>query len=164
MRNFLFGRSLPILKCKFPFERYWLSLLIFNCFSSCQKCSSLAYLGIYDWLSYIVKILGSESFTRWLVWGTSARKLGKIGKFLHPHHLWVPKIKIFLPSIGVWVSPPPHIVSTTEAALLYKQNTNSEVPATSQNFGAKNPKVTTKVTLTSHQRCSLCYEDKIRTK
>ena len=36
-----------------------------------------------------LRILGSESFTRWLVWGASARELGKVGTFLHPHCLWL---------------------------------------------------------------------------
>ena len=46
-------------------------------------------------LSLQQEILGSESFTRWLVWGTSAsaRELGKIRKFLHPHHLRVHKVE-----------------------------------------------------------------------
>ena len=68
-----------------------------------------------------IKILGNESFTRWLVWDASAsiRELGKIRKFLCPHHLQVPKVQFCLPSSIVWVSPPPHIVSTTEAAFRY---------------------------------------------
>ena len=32
----------------------------------------------------LVQILGSESFTRLLVWGAGAQELGKIGKFLYP--------------------------------------------------------------------------------
>ena len=41
------------------------------------------------------QILGSESFTRWLVWGTSTSELEKIGKFLHPHYLRVHKFQFF---------------------------------------------------------------------
>ena len=54
-----------------------------------------------------LKILGSESFTRWLIWGisawdgASARELGKIAKFLYPHHLRVHKVQIFLPASRV---------------------------------------------------------------
>ena len=51
------------------------------------------------------QILGSESFTRWLVWGTSAsagtrdsasaREPGKIGKFLHSHCLQGHEVQFF---------------------------------------------------------------------
>ena len=48
------------------------------------------------------KILCSESFTRWLVWGASAsaQELGKIGTFLCPHCVPVQKVH-FLPSRSV---------------------------------------------------------------
>ena len=47
------------------------------------------------WQRRNFKILGSESFTRWLVWGTSAWELGKIRKLLCPHCLWEHKVHFF---------------------------------------------------------------------
>ena len=49
----------------------------------------------------LVIILGSQSFTRWLVWGardstrTSASELGKIAKFLCSHYSRVHKTQTF---------------------------------------------------------------------
>ena len=52
----------------------------------------------------------------------------------------------------VLVSPPPHIVTTAQGACTFEKKDDLQVPATSQNFGAKNHQATTKVTLTSHQQ------------
>ena len=107
--------------------------LSFDCSLISAKQNCELWLDFLTWtfveMSYI-KILGSESFTRWLVWGastrdsTSAQELRKIRNCLHPHHLWVHKVQFFLLSSSVWVSPPPNIVSTTEAAFLFMQNDN----------------------------------------
>ena len=74
--------------------------------------------------------------------------------FLHPHCLRVYKILFLKPSSSVWVSPPPHFVSTTEAAFLFEQKKKQFVVVGSchlPKFWGKKPKATTKVTLTSHQ-------------
>ena len=48
-------------------------------------------------VSPLSQILGSESFTKWLVWGasTSAQELGTIRKLLCSHHLQVHKVQFF---------------------------------------------------------------------
>ena len=53
-----------------------------------------------------LKLLGGETFTRWLVWGASAmdgasasaREVGKIAKFLYSHHLRVHNVQFFSPA------------------------------------------------------------------
>ena len=42
-------------------------------------------------------------------------------------------------------------VPTTQAAFIFKQKSHSQVPTSSQSFGGKKPKATTKMTRTSHQ-------------
>ena len=45
------------------------------------------------------------------VWGSS-------GMFFCPHHLWVQKVQTNDITVGrIWVSPPPHGITTTQAAL-----------------------------------------------
>ena len=65
-----------------------------------QRKFSLLLLHLFDvnkplCFEHKCQILGSESFNRWLVWGTSTLEPGKIGKFLHPHCLWVHKVPFF---------------------------------------------------------------------
>ena len=79
-----------------------------------------------------IEIIGSESFTKWLVWGARARdsaytsvwELGKVRKFLHPHCLQVHKVQNVLPSSNILVFPSTHIVSTIDAAFLFEQSDN----------------------------------------
>ena len=80
-------------------------------------------------VSPLSQISGSESFTKWLVWGasTSAQELGKIRMFLCSHHLQVHKVQNFFTILKIRRSPPPPTI-----------------------LGQK-PKATTKVILTSHK-------------
>ena len=84
-----------------------------------------AYLNLIKWSRK--KILGGESFTRWLVWGASAstRELGKIAKFLHLTAWKCMKFKIKLPASWVWVFTPPMIVRITQAEFIFKQKDDS---------------------------------------
>ena len=74
------------------------------------------------------KILGSESFTKWLIWDTSAsardsasaRELGKLQNFCIPNTWECIKFKKSLPASRIWVSLPPMIVHTTQAAFTFK--------------------------------------------
>ena len=76
-------------------------------------------------------ILGSESFTRWLVWGTSAstrdsaRELEKIAKFFMSPLPESVESSFFLPASRVWVFQPPMIVHTTQDALIFGQKAKS---------------------------------------
>ena len=71
--------------------------------------SGYVYLWICNQVT-ITLILDSESFTRWLIWGTSAssasaQELEKIGKFLHPHRLLVHKIQFLFYHLVVFECP-----------------------------------------------------------
>ena len=68
-----------------------------------------------------LKILGGESFTTWLVWGASTQELGKNQKdFASPLPASTYSSKKGLTSSSVKVSPPPHIINTSEAVFLFK--------------------------------------------
>ena len=79
------------------------------------------------------EILGSESFTRWLVWSASTWELGKIGKFLHPHYTRVHKVQFFYHLVvfecpyRLWLSTSPKLHSFSSKMTIHR----------SQNFGAK---------------------------
>ena len=101
-------------------------------------------------------ILGSESFTRWLVWGArdsttdSTRELGKTAKFLHLHCLRVHKVKQQFYQIGgfecphhLWLSTPLKLHSFLSKKKICRS------PPPPKILGQK-AKATTKVTLTSH--------------
>ena len=153
MHNLLIWRNLPA---------------IYSLLQRMLKClwdSSEGLEGFFAWnrlkIFLLLKIAGSESFTRWLIWGnsasasardsardstrdstrdttsTSTQELGKMGKFLHPHACKCIKCNFFLPSSSVWMSPAPHIVSTIEATFLFKQMTIHMFPPPSQNFETK---------------------------
>ena len=98
-------------------------------------------------------MLGCESFTRWLVRDTftSARKLRKIGKFLHPHDLRQNKVQNFFTTqqgLSVIIT----YDCSHHSSCIYIQAKRLFIgPCHLPKFWAKKPKVTTKVTLTSHQ-------------
>ena len=82
--------------------------------------------------------LGRGNSTRWFVGGKSK---GSHPKPLLSHCLRVQNVQNYsLTASRFWVSPPPMIVPTTQAAFILEQKDHSYILVTSQNFGAKSQK------------------------
>ena len=93
------------------------------------------------------KILGSESFTRWLVWGASTQELGKSESF--SISTAYKRIKLNFLNLLV-VLECPHYLTLSAPLKLHSFSTKMTIPRHLPKFWGKKPKATTKVTLTSH--------------
>ena len=99
LTNASMGRGLDawhfLIVLTFFFKNLWRTLVLFVTLLVvlCIELELKNFTLVYSTDSSIgFKILGSESFTRWLVMGTSTWELGKVTKF-SPHCLWVHKVQ-----------------------------------------------------------------------